>query len=327
MVLAHLLELLSGCRVPSLKDTELEGKGGKELDERKLARHPDNKPSEAQPGRKIKPRILKEWQTRLQKVTAFLSQETGEAPVSWLELSDGNEAATQEFLRCAFSHYTAENWCGEEGKASSSSGYAVLRESVCKWVRFHITATKFPDLPLASMPASAPPSQVLATGVFFDGRVMLAVLHSLCPDEVRYAPTTDMMRNWDTALHSARDVLGVHMLTDAAHMAKGTGFWEDANGMLLVMYLAEVMHRASVKLVTSPPPPHGPAPTSTGAGTAAGQAAAANGSGAGAGAGAGAASAETLANLESLKQKEKEYKIEIAHLKSGIQCTVQWVEH
>ena len=270
--------------------------------------------------------------------------------MSWLELSDGSEVATQEFLRCAFSHYTAENWCGEEGKASSSKGYQILRESVTKWVRFHITTIKFPELPLASMPASAPPDDVLTTGVFFDGRVMLAVLHSLCPDECKYAPSGNMTTNWDTALHSARDVLGVHMLTDVAHMAKGTGFWEDANGMLLVMYLAEVrtepprhlphtmtrsnnnahttpkpqrhtththtqvMHRASVKLVTSPPPAHGPAPTSADAAAASGAGtAAANG----AGTGAPAASAETLAKLESLKQKEKDYKVEIAHLKSG----------
>ena len=81
--------------------------------------------------------------------------------MSWLELSDGSEVATQAFLRCAFSHYTAENWCGEEGKASSAKGYQILRASVCKWVRFHITPTKFPDLPLSSMAASATPDEVL----------------------------------------------------------------------------------------------------------------------------------------------------------------------
>ena len=42
---------------------------------------------------------------------------------------------------------------------------------------------------------------MLTPAVFFDGRVMLAVLHSLCPDECKYAPSTNMMQNWDAALH------------------------------------------------------------------------------------------------------------------------------
>ena len=97
------------------------------------------------------------------------------------------------------------------------------------------TTTRYPDLPLSSMPAGASPDEVLSANVFSDGKAMLGILHSLCPNECKYTPSASPKQNWASALASAHTALGVPILVDAPHMVKGGGFWEDPGSLLLVM--------------------------------------------------------------------------------------------